>query len=108
MGANLPELEAGFHRRAWLGVCPSNAILLRQTIRTHLRRSRLKKFLNVFQRIRSGFFEPVALHLPAAPMPRDEGVLGQTPSVFRHRMDISNKTVSEPESSPISIEMVIL
>jgi hypothetical protein len=35
-----------------LGVCPSNAILLRQTIRKHLRRSRFKTFLNVFQRIR--------------------------------------------------------
>jgi hypothetical protein len=28
----------------------------------------------------SGFFEPVASHLPAAPLPRNEGLLGQTPS----------------------------
>src|SRR4029077_8508640 len=27
----------------------------------------------------SGFFEPAASHLPAAPLPRDEGLLGQTP-----------------------------
>jgi hypothetical protein len=26
----------------------------------------------------SGCFEPAALHLPAAPLPRDEGLLGQT------------------------------
>ena len=56
----------------------------------------------------SGFFEPAALHLPAAPMPRNEGLLGQTPSVFRHRMDISKRTVSELEASPIGIETVIL
>ena len=28
----------------------------------------------------SGFFEPRASHLPAAPSPRNEGLLGQTPS----------------------------
>jgi hypothetical protein len=28
----------------------------------------------------SGCFEPAALHLPAAPLPRDEGLLGQTPT----------------------------
>ena len=28
----------------------------------------------------SGFFEPAVLHLPAAPLPRNEGLLGQTPS----------------------------
>jgi hypothetical protein len=28
----------------------------------------------------SGFFEPAASHLPAAPFPRNEGLLGQTPS----------------------------
>jgi hypothetical protein len=27
----------------------------------------------------SGFFEPAASHLPAAPFPRDEGLLGQAP-----------------------------
>ena len=27
----------------------------------------------------SGVFEPAALHLPAASLPRDEGLLGQTP-----------------------------
>jgi hypothetical protein len=44
-----------------LGVCPSNAILLRQTIRKHLRRSRLKTFLNVFQRIRLRMFRACGL-----------------------------------------------
>jgi hypothetical protein len=38
-----------------LEVCPSNAILLRQTICRHLRRSRPEKILNVFQRIRLRF-----------------------------------------------------
>jgi hypothetical protein len=28
----------------------------------------------------SGFFEPAASHLPAFPSPRNEGLLGQTPS----------------------------
>jgi hypothetical protein len=28
----------------------------------------------------SGFFEPCAVHLPASPSPRHEGLLGQTPS----------------------------
>jgi hypothetical protein len=27
----------------------------------------------------SGFFEPAALHLPTLPLPRNEGLLGQTP-----------------------------
>jgi hypothetical protein len=27
----------------------------------------------------SGFFAPAASHLPAAPLPRNEGLLGQTP-----------------------------
>ena len=29
----------------------------------------------------SGFFEPAASHLPASRFPRNEGLLGQTPSV---------------------------
>jgi hypothetical protein len=44
-----------------LGVCSSNAILLRQTIRKHLRRSRLKTFLHVFQRIRLRMFRACGL-----------------------------------------------
>ena len=63
-----------------LGVCPSNAILLQQTIYKHLRRSRLEKILNVFQRIRFQFLRARAAHLPASPSPRNEGLLGQTPS----------------------------
>ena len=39
-----------------LGACPALTFLLRRTIRDHLRRSRLEKILNVFQRIRLRFF----------------------------------------------------
>ena len=31
----------------------------------------------------SGFLEPAALHLPAACSPRNEGLLGQTPTLFQ-------------------------
>ena len=44
-----------------LGVCPSNAILLRQMICWHLRRSRPEIILNVFQRIRLRFFRACGL-----------------------------------------------
>ena len=33
----------------------------------------------------SGFFEPAASHLPAAPLPRNEGLFGQTPSPIARR-----------------------
>jgi hypothetical protein len=39
-----------------LGACPTLTVLLRRTIRDHLRRSRLEKILNVFQRIHLRFF----------------------------------------------------
>jgi len=32
----------------------------------------------------SGFFEPAASHLPASPFPRNEGLLGQAPSMFAY------------------------
>jgi hypothetical protein len=48
-----------------LGACPSNTILLRQTICRHLRRSRPEKILN--SEYASCFFEPAASPLPAAP-----------------------------------------
>lgn len=32
----------------------------------------------------SGFFEPAALHLPTAPSPRNEGLLGQAPGPPHH------------------------
>jgi hypothetical protein len=35
----------------------------------------------------SGFFEPVASHLPAAPLPRNEGLLGQAPSAVDYIRD---------------------
>ena len=59
--------------------CCTNPFLLRRTIQGHLRRSRLKKILNVFQRIHLLVFRARAAHLPASPSPRNEGLLGQTP-----------------------------
>ena len=44
-----------------LGVCPGNAILLRQMICWHLRRARPEQILNVFQRIRLRFFRACGL-----------------------------------------------
>jgi hypothetical protein len=44
-----------------LGACPTLTILLRRTIRNHLRRSRPEKILNVFQRIRLRFFRACGL-----------------------------------------------
>ena len=41
----------------------------------------------------SGFFQPAASHLPASPFPRNEGLLGQTPSMrFKHRWRIIQKS----------------
>ena len=45
----------------------------------------------------SGFFKPAASHLPASPSPRNEGLLGQTPSrVHSHIMTKggSGRTIS--------------
>ena len=39
-----------------LGACPTLTVLLRRMIRTHMRRSRPEKILNVFQRIHLRFF----------------------------------------------------
>ena len=44
-----------------LGACPTLTVLLRRTIRDHLRRARLEKILNVFQRIRLRFFRACGL-----------------------------------------------
>jgi hypothetical protein len=44
-----------------LGACPTLTVLLRRTIRNHLRRSRLEKILNVFQRIHLRFFRACGL-----------------------------------------------
>jgi hypothetical protein len=38
-----------------------------------------KKSSTYFSEYASGFFEPAASHLPAPPLPRNEGLLGQTP-----------------------------
>jgi hypothetical protein len=43
-----------------LGACPALTVLLRRTIRNHLRRSRPEKILNVFQRIHLRFFSGLA------------------------------------------------
>src|SRR4029077_20711745 len=46
---------------AAIGACPALAFLLRRTICDHLRRSRLEKILNVFQRIHLRFFRACGL-----------------------------------------------
>ena len=45
----------------WLGACPTLTVLLRRTIRDHLRRARPEKILNVFQRIHLRFFRACGL-----------------------------------------------
>jgi hypothetical protein len=44
-----------------LGACPTLTFLLRQTMHRHLRCSRRRKILNVFQRIRFRFFSACGL-----------------------------------------------
>ncbi len=46
---------------SFLGASPTLTVLLRRTIRDHLRRSRPEKILNVFQRIRLRFFQACGL-----------------------------------------------
>src|SRR5712664_1983743 len=43
------------------GVCPTLTVLLRRTIRNHLRRARPEKILNVFQQIHLRFFRACGL-----------------------------------------------
>jgi hypothetical protein len=62
-----------------LGVCPSNTILLRKTICSTCVVLGPKKSSTYSSEYASGFFAPAASHLPAAPFPRNEGLLGQTP-----------------------------
>src|SRR5687767_8073981 len=116
----MPSTASALHRstsRHSLGVCPSHAILLRQTICSHLGRSRpetvpaaspsrrrAQTWCDLFvapcalnyslgkERVlarlgragvigyASGFLEPAASHLPASRFPRNEALLGQTPS----------------------------
>ena len=60
--------------KASLGACPTLTVLLRRTIRDHLRRSRPETILNVFvfHEYTSDFFRPAASHLATAPSPRHE------------------------------------
>jgi hypothetical protein len=51
----------------------------------HLRRSRREKISVYSSEYASGFFAPAASHLPAAPFPRNEGLLGQTPTGIIHK-----------------------
>ena len=44
-----------------LGACPTMTVLLRRTIRDHLRRARPEKILTVFQRIHLRFFRACGL-----------------------------------------------
>src|SRR5437867_12757774 len=64
-----------------LGACPTLTVLLRRTICSRLRCSRLEKILDVFHRIHLRFFRASAVSHPAAsPSPRHEGNVGQAPS----------------------------
>ena len=45
----------------------------------------------------SGFFEPVASHPPATPSPRNEGLLGQTPSPLPCSPSLPSLTRRKPE-----------
>jgi hypothetical protein len=69
------------------------AILLRQTIYRHLRRSWPDKILNYSSEYAPGFFEPAPSHLPASPYPpqrritRINSLLAQDFLVMRHWMD---------------------
>ena len=62
-----------------LGACPTLTVLLRRMIRTHLRRSRPEKFLNVFQRIHLRLFPACGLRTDVPLSPRHEGNVGQAP-----------------------------
>jgi hypothetical protein len=54
----------------------------------------------------SGFFEPAASHLPASRFPRNEGLLGQTPSasIPENRKEDSCDTGADKEASCAAIE----
>jgi hypothetical protein len=54
-----------------------------------------------FSEYASGFFEPAALHLPAAPSPRNEGLLGQTPVFRRVRAAFLDGCDSTTEIVPV-------
>jgi hypothetical protein len=58
---DIHSYESGGRNQPEGGVCPSHAILLRQTICKHLRRSRPETILNVFQRIRLRLFRACGL-----------------------------------------------
>ncbi len=49
----------------------------------------------------SGFFEPAASHLPASPFPRNEGLLGQTPS---WRIERDSIEFNHPEIATVLIQ----
>jgi hypothetical protein len=64
-----------------LRACPALTVLLRRTIRDHLRCSRQRKSSMYSSEYTSGFSWPVAWHLAAPRSPRHEGTVGQAPSV---------------------------
>ena len=63
-----------------LGACPTLTVLLRRTIRDHLRRSRPEKILNVFQRIHLRFFRACGLASRRTSFACHEGNVGQAPT----------------------------
>ena len=62
-------------------------VLLRRTIRSHLRRSRPEKILNVFQRIHLRFFRALRRSSGAPHSPRHEDNVGQAPANFEGHND---------------------
>jgi hypothetical protein len=52
----------------------------------------------------SGFFAPAASHLPAAPFPRNEGLLGQTPTGIIHKYLLQRPILSP--GAPFSLGLL--
>ena len=76
------RLRVSLRHRENLGACPTLIVLLRRTIRSHLRRARPETILNVFQRIHLRFFRACGLASGAPHSPRHEDNVGQAPANF--------------------------
>jgi hypothetical protein len=78
-----PCIEAPLPRdRPSLGACPTLTVILRRTIRDHLRRSRPEQSSMYSSEYTSGFSRPAGSHLAAPPAPRPESNTGQAPRVW--------------------------
>src|SRR6185436_8292484 len=67
-----PGERSTARRGGMLGACPTLTVLLRRTIRDHLRRARPEKIPTYSSEYASGFSEPAASHLATAPSPRHD------------------------------------